>query len=243
MLIDTWNRTYCGSPPAPEIIWQSWNFDPIVLAALALLGLCLRRHKAGLSAVAILFVIFISPLCALSSALFSARVVHHLLLILIAAPLFAWCWPTRRPHKLMLPFAISTLILWGWHVPAAYDLALSHIGVYWLMQLSLLTSAIWFWREVLARERLPVDAIMFAVLGFAQMGLLGALLTFAPNVLYSAHALAPLQWGLLPLTDQQLAGLLMWVPAGLPYAWVIFYIGQRSWRYLQSNTTKVAIDD
>jgi putative membrane protein len=54
--------------------------------------------------------------------------------------------------------------------------------------------------------------------GYIQMALLGALLTFAPKTLYAIHAVAPLDWGFTPLGDQQLGGLIMWVPAGLPFA-------------------------
>ena len=75
----------------------------------------------------------------------------------------------------------STVVLWARHVPAAYDLALSHVGVYWTMQHSLPASATWFWREVFASDRSPVDALAFIVAGLAQMGMLGAILTFAPN--------------------------------------------------------------
>ena len=63
-----------------------------------------------------------------------------------------------------------------------------------------------------------------------QMGLLGAILTLAPAQLYAAHALAPLGWGLSPLADQQLGGLIMWVPAMLPYLAVIALTARRGWR-------------
>ena len=49
------------------------------------------------------------------------------------------------------------------------------------------------------------------------MGLLGALIVFAPQPLYAVHFMSAAAWGLSPLADQQLAGLLMWVPAVLPY--------------------------
>jgi putative membrane protein len=61
------------------------------------------------------------------------------------------------------------------------------------------------------------------------MGLLGALLTFAPGSLYTAHATAPLLWGFSPLADQQLGGLLMWVPAGLPFAAWGALLARRAW--------------
>ena len=220
---------YCGPAPLPQEIWTRWNVDPGLVAVLVLLAILLRRRGEGLAATAVLAVAFVSPLCALSSALFSARVVHHVLLVAVAAPLLAQAWPKRGTGGITLPFAVSSLVLWGWHLPAAYDLALAHLGVYWIMQMSLLGSALWFWRAVLAPVRAPVEAFVAVVAGYAQMGMLGAILTFAPRPLYEAHALAPMDWGLSPLVDQQLGGLMMWVPAGLPYAVVAVLLGRRLW--------------
>ena len=50
-----------------------------------------------------------------------------------------------------------------------------------------------------------------------EMGLLGALLTFSQNAIYAPHALTTAAWGLSPLEDQQLAGLIMWAPGALAY--------------------------
>ncbi|PLS21600.1 hypothetical protein C0U40_10945 [Amylibacter cionae] len=225
-------RIYCGPAPLPQELWSSWNFDPVVLVCLAGMTYLLRKHAAGLGAVAILFVAFVSPLCALSSALFSARVVHHVLLIAAAAPLLALTIQTRKPATIARPFVVSTVILWGWHLPAAYDLALSNVAVYWLMQISLLISATWFWRAVLTAEAAVVERIAFIVAGFAQMGMLGAILTFAPTALYAAHALAPFDWGVTPLRDQQLGGLIMWVPSGVPYAVAVVLLARRHWHQL-----------
>ncbi|WP_255564210.1 hypothetical protein [Mameliella sp. CS4] len=106
------DRIYCGPPPPPTELWASWNLDPVVLAALVGLTVLLRREPAGLAAVAVIFVAVVSPLCALSSALFSARVAHHVLLVAVAAPLLAAALPARRPGAAALPFVISTAVLW-----------------------------------------------------------------------------------------------------------------------------------
>jgi putative membrane protein len=226
---------YCGQPPPPAELWTSWNLDPAVLAALLGLTALLRREPAGLAAVAVMFVAFVSPLCALSSALFSARVLHHVLLVAVAAPLLAVVWRGRGRPGPALPFSVSTAVLWIWHVPASYDLALSNVAVYWLMQLTLLGSAVWFWRGIFAIEDAPIDRLVFVVAGFAQMGMLGAILTFAPAPLYAAHAVAPFLWGLTPLQDQQLGGLIMWVPTGVPYAAAAIVVARRSWSHLSSG--------
>jgi putative membrane protein len=65
---------------------------------------------------------------------------------------------------------------------------------------------------------------------FVQMAMLGALLTLAPTQLYAIHAIAPMDWGFTPLTDQQLGGLIMWMPAGLPYLVIGGILARRSWR-------------
>lgn len=213
---------YCGPGPLPGEIWGRWNLDPYLLTGLALLlawaafrpGAAERR--AALAACAVLFLAFVSPLCALASALFSARVTHHMLLIVAAAPLLvAGGLRLRRGLGLAVPLHI--LAVWLWHAPPPYAAALAHDGIYWLMQLTLLGSAVWFWSAALGREQDSLAAVGALLAGMVQMGLLGALITFAPAPLYAAHLGTTAPWGFSPLEDQQLAGLIMWVPASLAY--------------------------
>lgn len=228
---------YCGPAPAPVELLQRWNLDPLLICAI-ILSVFFARYYFGdrlqarplAAAVATLSVIFISPLCALSSALFSVRVLHHVLLVAVAAPLLALSLPRMRMAGSTIPLAIATLMLWLWHAPALYTAALEHAGLYWLMQLSLLLPAIWFWRAVLAQCAPPISSVIMIGAAAAQMGLLGAILTFAPVPLYSHHRIAPLAWGLSPLQDQQLAGLIMWVPAMLPYAAMATWLAMNRWR-------------
>jgi putative membrane protein len=222
--------SYCGAAPAPEVALSAWNLDPVLLAGLVVLAVALRHSRAGSVAVMVLGVAFVSPLCAMSVALFSARVVHHVLLVAVAAPLLAAAWPAKRAGgSAALPFLLSTALLWGWHIPAAYDLALGDMAVYWIMQATLLGSATLFWRTVLSGGP-AIEAVLWALAGLMQMGLLGAILTFSPAQLYALHAVAPLAWGITPLADQQLGGLIMWVPAMLPYLAVIALVARRGWR-------------
>ena len=69
----------------------------------------------------------------------------------------------------------------------------------------------------LLRSHAAMAAGISALSSAIQMGLLGALLVFAPNPLYVPHLGTTMGFGLLPLEDQQLAGLIMWVPSALPY--------------------------
>ena len=219
---------YCGPAPVPEELFLRWNFDPLVLAMLVALALASRRSVPGLAATAILLLVFVSPLCALSSALFSARVLHHVLMVAVAAPLLALARPAPAATPVGLPFLLSTAALWLWHLPAAYDAALSSVPLYWLMQASLLAPAYVFWRAAFSQ---PAGAgLGWVFLAYLQMGMLGAILTLAPEAVYTAHATAPMLWGFTPLADQQLGGLVMWMPAALAYGIWGVLLGRRAWR-------------
>ena len=216
--------SYCGPPPLPDDLWGRWNFDPILIAIMLLgVALFVSRPASGrertwfFGAMLVLVVSFISPLCALTVALFSARVVHHVLLVAVAAPLLALAVLRMDAlAKLLAPLAaMHTVIFWLWHVPDAYALALSNTSIYWLMQITLLGSATLMWSAIFAAT--PARAIGTLLLLTVQMGLLGALLVFSSHPLYAPHFATTLAFGLDPLDDQQLAGLIMWVPASLPY--------------------------
>jgi len=217
---------YCGEAPAPAEWLARWNFDPLPIVLL-LAGLVAWR-LAGLHAdrartaafgagVALLAVLFVSPLCALTSALFAARAAHHAVLVAAVAPLLALALPAAA--QLRGPLAawtgLQAAVLWAWHYPPLYSEALSGDAVYWLMQATLLGAAIAFWAAV---RRSSVPAAVAALLAtMVQMGLLGALITFAGKPLYAPHLLTTAPWGLSPLEDQQLAGLIMWAPAAAVY--------------------------
>jgi putative membrane protein len=229
---------FCGLPPVPDELWQRWITDPVLLGTLgALLGAALhisrrRQRSAGqrgslLAGWSVLTLALASPLCALSVALFSARASQHMLLLVIAAPLLAvglspslaagrrpraprWM---RQPGPACLPALLFAALLWGWHVPTLYDATFRSDLAYWLMHLTLLGAAIPLWMQLLQAG--TGQLLLRALLGFAtfvQMGILGALLTLSPVVLYGAHVTTTLAWGMQPLADQQLGGLIMWVP-------------------------------
>lgn len=222
-----WEGLYCGPAPLPAELMSRWNFDPFALVLLGLLALWAGRSRAGAAAVLVLAVAFISPLCALSSALFAARVVHHVLLVAVAAPLLALARPAGRERAVGLPLLVGTACLWLWHVPALYDAALGHKALYWIMQASLFGSAWAFWRAAFSLRN--GAGLGWVCLAFLAMGMLGAILTLAPGALYATHATAPMLWGLSPLADQQLGGLIMWMPAGLPYVLWGGMLARRAW--------------
>ncbi len=209
---------YCGTAPTPAEWLGRWNLDPVLLAALALAGLPALRHAPAerrlplAAAFGLAVLLFVSPFCALSSALFSARVTHHVLLTAVLAPLIALALPRLRwPGGLAAWTGGHAILFWLWHAPGPYAAALSSDSVYWLMQISLVGSAWGLWAAVL-RAPLPA-AVAGLLVTTVQMGLLGALLTFAPRPLYAPHLASTVAWGYTPLEDQQLAGLIMWAPA------------------------------
>ena len=228
---------YCGPAAVPEDVWARWNGDPLVLAALVGLALAVGlRHswnaRAGWAAIILLFALFVSPLCALASALFSARVLHHVLLVAGVAPLLAVAFPLRRmgspPMGALV--GLNAVVLWIWHAPPVYAWGLATVPAYWLMQTTLLGSSWLLWRAILRPATQPGPALFALGTTIGQMGLLGALIAFAPRPLYAVHFASTAAWGFTPLADQQLAGLLMWVPASLPY----LVVGLRlAWTSLQ----------
>lgn len=232
-MLDSLSTSYCGPAPLPDDLWGRWNLDPWLIAAL-LLGSALywmhpasqSERRAFMAALAVLALVFISPLCALTVALFSARVVHHVLLVAVAAPLLAHAvFNHRALASLLTPLTLlHTAIFWAWHAPDAYAAALSYTSAYWAMQITLLASATALWGAIFAASSArAIAALLFLTI---QMGLLGALLVFSASPLYAPHLATTLVFGLDPLSDQQLAGLIMWVPASLPY------VGFALWRLL-----------
>lgn len=219
---------YCGVAPNPANLSSSWNFDPVLMIVLigAVSALYLaqppRRHGLTAALGFVLFVAFISPLCALSSALFSARAVHHIMVGAIAAPIIALLLPSRLAWRFKVPveavFVLHTAIYWLWHLPFAYDFALSGTWQYWLMQAGLLLASVWLWAVIVSRNTSVFASLGLVVGTMVQMGFLAAVITFAPYPIFEAHFLTTDAFGLNPLEDQQLAGLVMWTLGILPYA-------------------------
>ncbi len=236
--------SYCGAPPLPDQLWASWNLDPILIVGMAVAAMAMWQANkarpesrwATAAGFGVMLIAFVSPLCALTNALFAARTVHHLLLIVVAAPLFALSFGRARDAERSPVAALiaSTVLLWFWHWPPAYSAALSTTPVYWAMQASLLAGATWFWRRVLLSSREPLAALLAILGSMAQMGLLGAILTFAPSPFYVEHIVSAGAFGLSPGEDQQLAGLIMWVPAMLPYLLLGGLVARRAWRSVLS---------
>lgn len=226
-------QPYCGVPPDPGGLWARWNLDPPLVLALLLIAAVYAvavhgRRSATMSAWrwasfyggwALGALALVSPLCALSVSLSAARVAQHMVLAAVVAPLVALGLPPRAGRGFGAPLAAATafaVALWTWHAPGPYRATFEGPAIYWAMHLSAFAAALWLWSAVFAEgARRPGAALAAALLTSLQMGLLGAVLTFAGRPLYSPHLTTTAAWGLSPLADQQLAGVIMWVPAGL----------------------------
>jgi putative membrane protein len=240
---------YCGTPPLPSEILGRFNLDPALIGILLILA-GLHVHTAWRSGVAgsgvagyvaggwlIAAAALISPLCALSVSLFSARIGQHMVLILIAAPLIALGLPQREAHRggwrSWTAAGAFFGLLWFWHMPLPYEATFTSTPVYWSMHVTLFGSAILLWREILHHSsEHAFEALAVGVLSSMQMGLLGAILTLAEHPLFAPHLLTTQAWGLTPLEDQQLGGALMWVPGIVLFLWTSLHSLQRLWSHL-----------
>jgi putative membrane protein len=227
---------YCGSPPVPGA--TSWNLDPVLVACLTAIALAYAWSRRSTGAPSrseracfaagwvIVAAALISPLCNLSVALFYARVGQHMLLALVAAPLVALGrpghtvglslrgWSGRRSAQLFLSTGLFAIALWVWHAPGPYNLTFRSDLAYWAMHLTTFGAAVWLWSALLDGFRSGGASLAAGFATMMQMSLLGALITFAPAPLFAVHAETTAAWGLTQLEDQQLGGLIMWVPAG-----------------------------
>ncbi len=189
-------------------------------------------------------VALLSPLDTWSDRLFSAHMTQHELLMLVAAPLLVlgrplvavpWALPAhlrlslrrwqpdgfrRAWRHLTAPVVVLLLhgvVVWIWHIPALFEAALrsdavhavQHLGFFW-------TAALFWWALAHGRYgRLGYGiAVLFVFLTALHQSVLGALLTFAPSAWYPTYEVRASGHAVDPVADQQLAGLLMWIPSG-----------------------------
>ena len=189
----------------------------------------------------------VSPVHSLGGVLFSAHMVQHELLMLVAAPLlvlsrplapfvrglpFAWrraagrwsktnwvrpMW--RRLTEPLTAWLLHAAALWIWHAPALFQATVDSETVHAAQHLSfLLTALLFWWSLIYAQGRAGYGAgVVYIFTTAVHTSILGALLTFSPVVWYPIYRETTRVWGLTPLQDQQIGGLVMWIPAGVLY--------------------------
>lgn len=215
---------YCGDAPNAGGWLARWNFDPYLVFALLCLGAAIRlyrddlRVRPAIALLAVMVFVYVSPFCALGSALFTVRIVHDAILAAVLAPLIVAAFRLEKQHlagSIWVWTAIHAITFWLWHAPPFYEAAMSSDAAFWAMQVSITGSAVIWWAKVI---RAPAPAAVSTLLAtMIAMGALGALLAFMPRALYAPHWLTTQAWGLSPLEDQQIAGIVMWAPASLVY--------------------------
>lgn len=202
-----------------------------LLSGLAVLGLTLASPVDALA----------------DGYLFSAHMLQHLLLLLVVPGLVLLSLPVSPVPKAvetgrckwlgkMLRFPLITWLLgvggmWFWHAPALCNAAVTNVWVHRVQYVSLVLMGLAFWWPVIGpwtRHRIaPLLGVLYLFSACVGCTILGILITFAPVGVCSIYVhpvdrlgILPLiqnQWGLTPDKDQQLGGLLMWVPACLIY--------------------------
>jgi cytochrome c oxidase assembly factor CtaG len=132
-------------------------------------------------------------------------------------------WWRATWHAISNPFvawAIHAIALWMWHIPALFQATLTSELFHTAQHASFLGSALLFWWSVMhgrGRATAYGMAVLYMFTTAMHSGLLGVLITFAQTLIYPAYAETTQAWGLTPMEDQQLGGLIMWIPAGLVY--------------------------
>jgi putative membrane protein len=181
-----------------------------------------------------IFVALVTPIDSLSNeALFSAHMVQHITLMLLAPACLLLGTPgywIRTLYDLpvlkrLLPIVTHPLVtliafnavMWIWHVPTLYEGALRNPNLHIVEHLMFLAVGVLLWLPVI--HDVPPGhvlsyptriAYLFACM--VSSSILGAIFTFAPTIAFPYYGNAPLTFGLEPMTDQALAGLIMWIP-------------------------------
>jgi putative membrane protein len=200
-------------------------------------GISVRQVVYFTAGAATIAIALLSPLDELGDRFFSAHMLQHELLMLVAAPLMvlarplgAWTWAFAPRARRRIGNAVKArtwsalwavitdplgawilhaLALWAWHVPALFDAALDNEAVHALQHASFLGTALLFWWAVIGTHSRTASGVALASLFTTMLhtSALGALLTLAASPWYERYS----------LTDQQLGGLIMWVPGATAY--------------------------
>ena len=211
--------------------------------------------------VLVLFIALVSPLSILSDGyLLSAHMVQHLLVTMVAPPLLLigtprWLFRPLVRRRLglaigrvlthpIITFVVFNLILTLWHVPAYYDRSLNEPAVHAIQHVMFIAAATLTWWPIVSPldelPRLPDPLqVLYLFLASIPPTVLGAVITFAGDVLYPTYARAPRAWGLSPETDQQLGGLIMWVIGALIYLGVLTAV---FFRWFNQDETVASVD-
>ena len=231
LLAAMWGLYYIGQRRVPPHRGEAlWFHAGMVVAALATFG----------------------PFDGWAETSTAMHMVQHMLYMIIVAPLWALARPLpqwqaalrgrgrRVWHPILkagrYPTAaalLHALAIWGWHAPKPYQLALDNLWWHVTEHICFLFTGWLLWWSCLhaSHARVP-QALLALLLTLMHTGLLGALLNFSTQTLYHESG---------DLSDQQLAGLIMWVPGSLAYmlglGWIAWRWLSRQWRRTSERAT------
>lgn len=272
---------------------DDWGVEPAISLPVLLLGVLyiaglLRVRRRAPHAIpsrdvacfaagyAVLCVALVSPLHGVSEQIFTAHMIQHELLMVLAAPLlvlarpgpiFLWAFAPatrrqiagvlrRRPVRRAWSIAVRPLdawllhgvVIWVWHIPLLFQATLHSDVVHAAQHASFLGSALLFWWSITHGMRRAARgmAIVYLFTTVVHTGVLGALMAFAHSPWYPEYASTAVQWGLTPMGDQQLAGLVMWVPASAAYlvaalAIMRAWLRDSEWSVTETERARLAI--
>ena len=244
-----------------KLFTSAWEWHPSVVAGCALLlggylaavrcriNRCTLFFAAGVIATLLALVSPLDPLG--DDYLFSAHMLQHILLDMVAPPLFILGLPAEPMRRLLrwpplsavervlgqpvLAWWLGTGTLCVWHLPVLFNAALASEGVHIFQHLTFLVTGTIMWWPVFGpleeRRMTPMTSVVYLLLASVPNAILGIFFTFAGTSFYAAYAqpedelgaLALIRdsWGLDPVTDQQLGGAIMWVLGSIIYFWAI----------------------
>jgi putative membrane protein len=177
--------------------------------------------------------------------LFSAHMVQHLLLTLLVPPLLiagtpGWMLRPLLRHPVVgsiarvltrpkVCFATFNVVVAAWHLPVLYNLAMAHHGIHIVQHLMFMGAAVMLWWPILSPlpelPRLSYPAqMLYLFLTTIPMSIVAVFITYSESLLYPAYAASPRIFGITPLQDQLIGGLIMWIPGGLIFFAVISVI-------------------
>ena len=204
-----------------------------------------QQIASFMAGIAVLFVSLNGPIHELSDYyLFSAHMVQHLLLTLVMPPLLLLGTPdwllrsllrhpalraTARALTSPLPaFGIYNVVFAGWHLPQFYNYALEHHNAHIVQHLMFIAAAVLVWWPVVEplpeMRNIPTPARMLYLFALGiPMSVVSALITLSSDVLYAWYSAAPRVFSLSAIDDQQMGGLIMWVPGMMVY-WIAITI-------------------
>ncbi|MFP5385564.1 MAG: cytochrome c oxidase assembly protein [Bacteriovoracia bacterium] len=257
-----------------------WNFDPFLLISLLLITVFymtgLRNLKKIKSfsllsfagSIFFLLLALFSPVDFWSDELQTWHMIQHMIIMVIAAPLFIlgrpmfvllWSLPSSIRRKLgslygwlmgrgighyifwhpLILWLFFGFTLWIWHLPSLYEAALLNQRLHDFQHISFFVSSVFFWRiliDPISRYRPKKGLAIFYIFATTlHASLLGLFLALSQGTWYKYYLNKTATWGLTPLEDQQVAGLIMWMPGCMIYviaAALIFH------QWLKKNQTE-----